>query len=454
MHNLPSQQTAQDQFIMSTLAHQEYLDGLPAEWGRVRLGDLGSVYAGSTPRRSESQYWEGSIPWLTPSEVTGRTSKWIHHTEEQISKSGYESTSVHLVPKGSLLVTTRATIGEVAIAAMPITTNQGFKNLVLGSGDDPIFYYYVLRFVADEMKRLASGSTFDEISKSDFTEIVVPRPSLSEQRRIADVLATVDAAIQETDEVIAKQEQVKTGLLQDLLTRGLDAQGRLRDPEKEPEAFRETTDLGKVPAEWDLTTLGEVGIWKSGGTPRRSNPSYWGGETPWLTPKDMKSYRVERTTDYVTSEGLSGTKVAPAGSIFVVVRGMILAHTFPVCVSDRPMAFNQDVKAVIPSAEIASEYLGKWMQAHEGAFLRLVTEATHGTKRFDMSDLYSLSVAVPPREEQRSIVQRLHSQESRVDQEREYKSKLQCLKTGLMQDLLNGRVRVPEAKKRVNDVIA
>jgi type I restriction enzyme S subunit len=278
---------------MPTLAHREYLDVLPSEWEQVRLGDLGDVYAGSTPRRSEPKYWEGHIPWLTPSEVTGRTDKWVNKTDEYITDAGYQSTSVHLVPEGSLLVTTRATIGEAVIAGVPITTNQGFKNLVLGPDDDPLFYYYVLRFVADEMKRLASGSTFDEINKSDFTDIVVPRPNPSEQRRIADVLDTVDAAIQETDAVVEKQEQVKTGLLQDLLTRGLDADGRLRDPEREPEAFRET-ELGRVPAKWDLVPLSEVSAHiTKGATPTTYGFDWVDQGTPFLRSEAVKDGRFE-----------------------------------------------------------------------------------------------------------------------------------------------------------------
>jgi type I restriction enzyme S subunit len=233
------------------------LGRLPAEWDRVKIKELGELYAGSTPRRSEPSYWEGDIPWLTPSQVTGRSDKRVHKTEEYITQEGYESTSVHIVPPGSLLVTTRATIGEVAIAGVPMTTNQGFKNVVLKSGNDSLFYYYLLRFITDEMRRLSSGSTFDEISKSDFGEIIVPRPSPEQQRRIAEVLDTVDAAIQQTDAVIAKQQQVKTGLLQDLLTRGLDEQGCLRDPERHPEQFKDSP-LGRIPKVWEVKAFGSV----------------------------------------------------------------------------------------------------------------------------------------------------------------------------------------------------
>jgi type I restriction enzyme S subunit len=433
---------------MPTLAHREYLDVLPSEWEQVRLGDLGDVYAGSTPRRSEPKYWEGHIPWLTPSEVTGRTDKWVNKTDEYITDAGYQSTSVHLVPEGSLLVTTRATIGEAVIAGVPITTNQGFKNLVLGPDDDPLFYYYVLRFVADEMKRLASGSTFDEINKSDFTDIVVPRPNPSEQRRIADVLDTVDAAIQETDAVVEKQEQVKTGLLQDLLTRGLDADGRLRDPEREPEAFRET-ELGRLPFAWRVVPVGEVGQVVTGTTPKTSRSEYYDGPIPFARPAEVGEQRhVQRTEKSLTKEGATQARMLPAEATLVTCIG----NLGRVAQAGRPLATNQQINSIIPASEMSSDYV--YYASH---LLRRQMRAEAGLQVVPIvnkSRFSSLLLPLPDFDEQRRIVAALDQQDETRESELEYRAKLQLLKTGLMQDLLTGRVRVPEAEDHVDEVIA
>jgi type I restriction enzyme S subunit len=435
---------------MPTLAHREYLDVLPSEWEQVRLGDLGDVYAGSTPRRSEPKYWEGHIPWLTPSEVTGRTDKWVNKTDEYITDAGYQSTSVHLVPEGSLLVTTRATIGEAVIAGVPITTNQGFKNLVLGPDDDPLFYYYVLRFVADEMKRLASGSTFDEINKSDFTDIVVPRPNPSEQRRIADVLDTVDAAIQETDAVVEKQEQVKTGLLQDLLTRGLDADGRLRDPERQPEAFRETEVFGRTPVDWEIVRLRDHITLPSGQIDPRKEPyrdwtlvapNHIEEKTGRLLESETAAEQGAKSGKYVFREGnIVYSKIRP------YLRKAYLADGKGICSADMyPLRPGERIRPRMLEAIILGEHFSRFAEK---------VSMRSGIPKINRAELGEYETALPPLDEQKRIEEVLVEHDQNVGAERSYRGKLQQLKTGLMQDLLTGRIRVPEAQERVDEVIA
>jgi type I restriction enzyme, S subunit len=102
-----------------------------------------------------------------------------------------------------------------------------------------------------------------------------------------------------------------------------------------------------------LSTLNDFVTWHSGGTPSKDNPGYWAGSIPWLTPKDMKSFDVENTSDYLTARGVvKGSTLAPVTSTYIVVRGMILAHTFPVSQMPEAAAFNQDVKAVVPGARL------------------------------------------------------------------------------------------------------
>src|ERR1035437_2930413 len=107
--------------------------------------------------------------------------------------------------------------------------------------------------------------------------------------------------------------------------------------------------------------LDDYVTWQSGGTPSKANQRYWAGNIPWITPKDMKWFDLETTTDYLTPAGVAaGSKVAPQSATYIVVRGMILAHTFPVSQMSTPAAFNQDVKAVDPGPELIPRYLAYW----------------------------------------------------------------------------------------------
>lgn len=237
--------------------YQEILRMLPEDWELVRIDEMGSLFAGGTPSRAQPSFWDGDMPWVTPGEITKLNGKLLTETAECITQRGVAGSAAVVLPVGTLLVTTRATIGAIAIAGVPVTTNQGFKNIVPGAASNSDFHFYLLQAVAPEMRRLASGSTFDEISKREFARILVPQPLLPEQRRIAKVLDTADEAIRQTEALVAKLKQMKQGLLLDLLTRGLDENGELRDPDVHPEQFTESP-LGRIPAGWVVAPLGEL----------------------------------------------------------------------------------------------------------------------------------------------------------------------------------------------------
>jgi type I restriction enzyme, S subunit len=275
-----------------------------------------------------------------------------------------------------------------------------------------------------------------------FSEIRTRIPSSrAEQQRIAKILDTVDEAIRSTEHLVAKLRLMKQGLLHDLLTKGIDASGKLRDPLSDPDDFRESA-IGLIPREWEVTTLADVGTWMSGATPSKAVSAFWNGSTPWVSPKDMKTLWLDRTIDSVSRIAVaSGARVAPAGAVMIVVRGMILANSFPVSVISRPMAFNQDVKAIVATG-VDSRFLAFWLVASAGLLLGLVTEATHGTKRIELGDLHRQPVPRPPTDEQARILSVLLDQESRIERESATLAKLQLVKKGVMDDLLTGRVRV------------
>lgn len=218
------------------------------------LGDLGEVVSGGTPSRTVPSFWNGSIPWATPTDITRLQNKYISTTAEKITKNGLEGSSAHLLPAGSLLVTSRATLGEAAIATVPIATNQGFKSIVPNAETHRVFAYYLVKTLKPKMLPLASGTTFLEIGKGDFCRIPVRIPDFDEQSRIAYVLDTIDEAIQKTEAVIAKLKQIRAGMLHDLLTYGLDKDGKLRDPVAHPEQFKDS-ELGLIPKEWEVAEI-------------------------------------------------------------------------------------------------------------------------------------------------------------------------------------------------------
>ena len=190
-------------------------------------------------------------------------------------------------------------------------------------------------------------------------------PPLDQQRRIAEILWAIDESAVKWGEV-----QGEAG----------DYLSCIRD-----EHFVKTTSEGTVP-------LKEIGKWTSGNTPPRSNEQFWHGDLPWVSPKDMKVSIIENTLESLTNLGWEKASRVPEGSILIVVRGMILAHTFPVAVAGNEVAFNQDMKALVVSDEYQEEYIFNWFQWAAPSLLRSISESSHGTKRLTTDVLFSRKV--------------------------------------------------------------
>ena len=204
------------------------------------------------------------------------------------------------------------------------------------------------------------------------------------------------------------------------------------------------TEVGVIPDSWNLRPLGELGKWLSGGTPSMSIDSYWSGEFPWVSAKDMKASRLHDSIDHITSKAVAdGARLAPAGTVLIVIRGMILAHSFPVGRAERSLAFNQDIKAVIAGADVDSNFLLYWLMANGEKLRGLTTESTHGTKRLPTEMLLRELVACPPPLEQEAIADALTDADALIESLEQLLTKKRQIKKGAMQELLTGKKRLP-----------
>lgn len=410
---------------------------LPQGWTHGRLGELCSIEIGGTPSRGVPAYWdserESSNVWVSIKDMRQRV---IERTAEHITDLGAKRSNVKLQKPGTVLLSFKLSIGRVAIAGVPLYTNEAIAGLV-PTGLTKDFLYHGLQSwdLLQGVDQAIKGAT---LNKQKLKRIEFQYPTEGrEQAKIAEVLSTVDRAIEQTEAIIAKQQRIKTGLMQDLLTRGIDEHGKLRT--EQTHEFKDSP-LGRIPVEWEPTPFGSCGRWFSGGTPSKAVRRFWGGSVPWICPKDMKQFELRDSIDRLTDEAVSaGTRLMPVGTVFIVIRGMILAHTFPVGISTTEVAFNQDVKAIVPRDGVLGRYLAYWLSSRSHEFLKLATSATHGTKRFDMDELYAVPIAVPLPEEQERIVAVFDKQQSLIDWLQCTAEKLRAQKRGLMQDLLTGK---------------
>lgn len=167
------------------------------ELKKYKLGDVAQIIGGGTPSTSKEEYWNGEISWLTPRDLTGYSSKYILKGERNITEEGLKNSSARLMPKGTVLMTSRAPIGYLAIAGDELCTNQGFKSFIVD--EDKInneYLYYLLKSNIERIKSLGTGSTFAEVSASILKSFEIEIPDLPTQRQIAQILSSLDDKIE------------------------------------------------------------------------------------------------------------------------------------------------------------------------------------------------------------------------------------------------------------------
>ncbi|QGH04651.1 restriction endonuclease subunit S [Streptococcus dysgalactiae] len=168
-----------------------------SEWKNCTLGDLGEVVGGGTPSTKKPEYYGGDIAWITPKDLSTFSGRFIKHGERNITEEGLKGSSARLMPKNTILFSSRAPIGYVAIAENEVSTNQGFKSIVPNDDTDYLFLYYLLKFNKDKIENMGSGTTFKEVSGKTVKAIDVTVPSNKEkQHEIAKILGSLDDKIE------------------------------------------------------------------------------------------------------------------------------------------------------------------------------------------------------------------------------------------------------------------
>lgn len=224
----------------------------------VRLKDIARIINGGTPSTRIEEYWNGDIPWITPKDLSRYEKVYISCGERNITTEGLNNSSAQLLPKNTILFSSRAPIGYVAIAANEVTTNQGFKNLICNKEIvDYKYLYYWLKRHAENIKGAAIGSTFAEVSKSEMENLQLTLPPLSEQKRIANILSSFDNKI----EILKKENKILEDIAENIFKEWF---VKYNFPNKDGKPYRDSggkmidSELGPIPEGWRVGKLGEI----------------------------------------------------------------------------------------------------------------------------------------------------------------------------------------------------
>ncbi|GAB7015763.1 restriction endonuclease subunit S [Methanogenium cariaci] len=338
------------------------------EWIQIKLSDLGDVVGGATPSTKNEVYYGGDVAWITPKDLSNFSGRFISRGERNITELGLKSCSAKLLPKNTVLFTSRAPIGYVAISSKEVATNQGFKSIVPNKNTDYLFLYYLLIFYKNKIVSMGSGTTFKEVSGATMKniEVYVPQDK-KEQAKIGKILSSLDDKIECNNRMNTVLEEIARALFHRWFVEFEfpNADGK---PYQSAGGKMVESEMGSVPEGWEVGTIGDVVQILGGSTPDTKNPVFWeNGENPFCTPKDLStliSPILLDTERHITEEGVQSisSKHLPAGTLLLSSR----APVGYLAISSVPVSINQGFIAMICDKEISNVFLLQWLRKNMG----------------------------------------------------------------------------------------
>ncbi|QDI90770.1 restriction endonuclease subunit S [Salicibibacter halophilus] len=397
-------------------------------WEIKNIENIGEVITGSTPKTANSDFWNGTVQFVTPTDIT--RNRKIMETEKKVTELGVEQGKE--IPPNSILVTCIASIGKIAISSERCITNQQINSVIPNEYNDPNYIFYSLLYRRNQLEALAGATTVPIINKKTFSQFKILAAPLPEQHKIAAILTSVDDAIEKMEAIIAQTEKVKKGLMQKFLTQGI---GHTK--------FKQT-EIGEIPEEWEVISLGDLSTAKPAYGAGASASSYNTSLPRYIRITDVDQFGRLNNDDpkSIDNESANGY-VLSQGDLLFARSGATVGKTYLYNKEDGYCAyagylirFKLDINRVLP------EFI--FNVTHSNYYYRWVTRMLRAGAQpnINAKEYSSLLVPVPPIKEQTEIVDIITSVDNKITAEHQKLAQLQALKKGLMQVLLTGKVRV------------
>ncbi|MBN2237450.1 MAG: restriction endonuclease subunit S [Bacteroidales bacterium] len=348
-----------------------------SNWISMELGQIASIFNGSTPSTNKEDYWNGDIIWITPKDLSDQNQKYILRGERTITQKALSNTK--LLPEGTVLLSSRAPIGLLSIASIKLVTNQGFKNIVVNA--DILhneFLYYYLKLKKNELNNLGSGTTFKELSKSTLEKYKIKFPDLSTQKSIAKVLSDLDSKIELNNRINRELEAMaktlydywfvqfdfpvasSTSATENRTLSGVETTvaERSRSYKSSGGKMVFNAELKReIPEGWEVKKLAEIATTGSGGTPLSTKKEYYeNGNIPWINSGEVNMPFIVSTKNFITQKGLenSSAKMFKRGIILMAMYG---ATAGKVSFMDIEACTNQAICAINPKEAFHRIYI-------------------------------------------------------------------------------------------------
>lgn len=408
------------------------MGGLSMEWKEVKIGDLGQIITGKTPKTAIRENWGGKIPFLSPSDdMSNKTSPVTART---LTELGVAEVAKCLIPANSICVSCIGSdLGKVVKTDRELVTNQQINTIVPHSNIDSDFVYYLMCIVGKELNYISKTSTaVPIINKSTFSDwdIVIPREK-EDQRRIASILSSLDRKIELNNKINADLEEMAQAIFKNWFV----------DFEPFKDGKFVDSELGMIPEGWKVGTLGEFCKCLLGGTPSRSKEEYWNGEVNWINSGEINKFRILEASEKITELGLakSATKLLPKKTTVLAITGATLGQ---VSLLEIDTCANQSVIGVLENTEVPYEYIYPFIKDR---IEMLIQHQTGGAQQHinkdNVESLIFLLPAINVLEDYISLVSPMYK---RIESQCFENLYLSTLRDTLLPRLMSGELEVPE----------
>lgn len=410
---------------------------IPEDWEVKAIGDVADVIGGGTPSTKDVNNFGGDIPWITPRDLSNYQFRYIRKGERNITKEGLENSSAKLLPKETILLTTRAPIGYVAIADNEVTTNQGFRSLIPKKEAISLFLYYLLKLNTEYLKAHSSGTTFGELSGSTLKSLKFPFPSISEQTLIAKILSDLDSKIELNRQMNKTLEAIGEALFKRWFV-DFEFPNEKGKPYKSSGGEMVDSELGKIPRGWKVGTFADEFNLTMGQSPPGKSYNENGEGIIFFQGRTDFGFRYPKNRMYCTSP----TRFAEKDSTLLSVRAPVgdLNMTLERCCIGRGLA------AIIHKSNSRSYtyYALKYNQPQLKSF---DAEGTvFGSVNKD--NLKKIKITIPDKGLTKKFEESIFAIDESVENNEIESETLSQIRDSLLPKLMSGKIRVPVEVRR------
>lgn len=412
------------------------LGEIPSEWEIRKIGELTEIKTGGTPSTKCEKYWkDGDIPWMASGDVN---KKIINEVDGRITKSGMENSAAKLLPKDTVMIALNGqgkTKGTVAYLNIELTCNQSLAGFLPSYNVfNSKYLYYNLQSRYFEIRGLAGDSARNGLNLGLLREILIPIPSIKEQEKIASILSTVDEQIDNVDALIEKNKELKKGLMQTLLTKGI---GHTK--------FKKT-EIGEIPEEWEVGTLSSIIDKNRKITYGIVQPGEYVECGKYVIRAKDYSFGWVRVEEIFKCDGLVEKSYARArvkeGDVLLTIVGSVGNLAIVPSVLNEANITQQTARLSFDKNKVNNVFYYNYLKS-DRAIKEINKYMKSGVQpSLNLSDVEKFKIVIPSIEEQERISLILSSVDEKVEQYENKKQKLEELKKGLMQQLLTGMIRV------------